>query len=127
MPHTPIIEEIIDIGYHILAELDEEEPNLEKIKALYENRGSLIKKLDEIPTNGTYEQSNEKKEASKKLFTRFQLIEKQLNKNLKKLSQAKDEELRELGLHKKAKSSYNKTTNSQRSLKRKIVDLKSNS
>lgn len=127
MPHTPIIEEIIDIGYNILAELDEEEPNLEKIKALYENRGSLIKKLDEIPTNGTYEQSNEKKEASKKLFTRFQLVEKQLNKNLKKLSQAKDEELRELGLHKKAKSSYNKTTNSQRSLKRKIVDLKSNS
>lgn len=127
MPHKPIIEEIIDIGYNILAELDEEEPNLNKINALYEDRGNLIKKLDKIPINGIDEQSDEKKEASKKLFTRFQLVEKQLKKNLKKLSQSKDKEIRKLGLHKKAKSSYNKTGNSQRGLKRKIVDLKSNS
>ncbi len=126
MPHFTIIKKIIDIGYKILAELDEEEPDMEKIKALYDDRGILIKELNQIPISVINKHSNGEDEESKKLFTRFQLLEKQLNKNLEKLSRSKDDGLRKLGLHKKAKSSYNRASKSQKRLKRKIVDLKSN-
>jgi hypothetical protein len=117
------IEEILETGYEILFELEKEKLDFSKVKKLYDDRSESIDKLEELPKVNISEVSEGEREPLKNLFTRLQLLEKKLNRNLSSLSAEKKEDLKELSLHKKAKSLYAQN----RVNRRKIVDLKSNS
>lgn len=121
------IEDILQTGYEILFELEKDGPDFSKIKDLYDDRSETINKLDDIPKKKINDLSKSDREPLKNLFTRLHLLEKKLNKNLSTLSEKKRENLKELGLHQKAKSLYTKTSDQNGKQTRKIVDLKSNS
>ena len=122
------IEDILETGYEILFELEKEEPDFKKVKKLYDDRSKSINKLDEQPGKKNKELSKSDKQPLKNLFTRLQLLEKKLNKNLSSLSEARKKDLKELSLHKKAKSLYNKSVVTKKEgSRRKIVDFKTHS
>ncbi|MGD8747603.1 MAG: hypothetical protein PVI44_03990 [Balneolaceae bacterium] len=118
------IEQILETGYEILFELEKEKPNLKKVQKLYDNRAASVNKLNDITTENINKLSKEDRIPLKNLFTRLQLLEKKLNKNLATLSEEIKESLQKLELHKKAKTLYTQASDQSGS---NIVDLKSNS
>lgn len=121
--HTHL-EEILDTGYAILIELKKEELNLSRIRELYNRRAEIIEKMTDYQPKPMDDVTREERETSQKLFTRLQLLEKNLNKNLAMLSSSRVKALKEVGVHRKARVSYGKASRPPSGSQSKIIDLK---
>jgi|SRR6056297_1311515 hypothetical protein len=105
------LEKVLSTGYSILMELEKDEPDMEKIEILYDHRAELLSgaKFNWIQLNETPETiSPEEKELEKikNLFIRLNLLEKNLNRNLKSLKFRKAEQLKQVNQLKNAKTTY---------------------
>jgi len=105
------LEEVLSTGYSILMELEKEDPDIEKIEILYDRRSELLSdaKFTWIQLNDTSDVVNPKKnelEKIKNLFLRLNLLEKNLNRNLKSLKVKKAEHLKHINQLKNANTSY---------------------
>ena len=119
------IEQVLETGYEILIKLEEKDPDLDKVKELYKYRLHTITKLNQTPDYKLNNLTGEKRKASKDLFTRLQLLEKELTKSLTALQNKQRESLKKFELHKKARLSYTKGSAKLKSPRKKILDLKS--
>lgn len=123
------LEKVLSTGYNILMELEKDEPDMEKIEILYDHRAELLSgaKFNWIQLNETSESVNpEEKELEKikNLFIRLNLLEKNLNRNLKSLKFRKAEQLKQVNQLKNAKTSYENGYNNGESVSL-FMDVKS--
>jgi thioredoxin reductase len=123
------LEKVLSTGYSILMELEKDEPDMEKIEILYDHRAELLSgaKFNWIQLNETSESVNpEEKELEKikNLFIRLNLLEKNLNRNLKSLKFRKAEQLKQVNQLKNAKTSYENGYNNGESVSL-FMDVKS--
>lgn len=105
------LEKVLSTGYSILMELEKDDPDMEKIEILYDHRAELLSgaKFNWIELNEASETINpEEKELEKikNLFIRLNLLEKNLNRNLKSLKFKKAEQLKQVNQLKNAKATY---------------------
>lgn len=119
------VEEVLEIGYKILLELEKEEPDMDDILKFYDNRSKAINRMKKIDDKQIKNLTKSEKEKTNGLFTRLQVLEKQLNRNLAMLSDTKQEALKKLDNHTKAKKSYSQFSTQRQDISSKIVDLKS--
>ncbi|MEX2347363.1 MAG: hypothetical protein WD604_17195 [Balneolaceae bacterium] len=120
------LEDVLNIGYTILSELEEHEPNLDEIDRLYEKRTDLLTRAKDT-WKGISKKTNLKKhelDAFKNMFLRLNLLEQTLNRNLETLKREKSEALSEIDSLRYAQKNYN--INSNRSSMSLFVDFKSN-
>lgn len=107
------LESVLNIGYSILLELENEDPDIEKIELLYDKRSRLLNQTkSEWNESGIHlgdeEESSAKEnlEDFRNMFFRLSLLEKNLNRKLESLKLRKSEVLSQLDQLKKAKKSY---------------------
>jgi peptidoglycan hydrolase CwlO-like protein len=118
------IHQIINIGYEILFKLEAEEVDLDHVSSLYDKRAQKVNKLTAHTDKQIADLTEKDKQEAKKLFTRLEILEKELQKELVDLSDARFETIRKLGLHKKANSLY-KSASQNQSTESQIVDITS--
>ncbi|MEX0648288.1 MAG: hypothetical protein WEA56_08960 [Balneolaceae bacterium] len=123
------LEDVLNIGYTILSELEEHEPNLDEIDRLYEKRTDLLTRAKDTwkgISKKNYMTNLKKHEldAFKNMFLRLNLLEQTLNRNLETLKREKSEALSEIDSLRYAQKNYN--INSNRSSMSLFVDFKSN-
>ncbi|MEX0773134.1 MAG: hypothetical protein WEB89_03710 [Balneolales bacterium] len=103
-------EDILNTGYTILMELENEEPDFDMVEELYKRRSSLLEEVDgkwkiEVPRVNDLEQNEAK--LFRNTFARLNLLEKSLNRNLKSLKLKKSELLEKIDGFRHARTSYN--------------------
>ncbi|MEX0778819.1 MAG: hypothetical protein WD037_03745 [Balneolales bacterium] len=103
-------EDILNTGYTILMELENEEPDFVMVKELYTRRFSLLKDVDEswrdqAPRVADMEQNEAK--VFRNTFARLNLLEKSLNRNLRAFKIKKSDLLGKIDSFRHARSSYN--------------------
>lgn len=100
-----LLNDIVNSGYEILDAMDTEDVDLKEVRQLLKERGEKIDSLNEISlSNNTFTKPEKKK--LKNLFTRYTILEKQINSIWAKLSLVSKSSLKKVALHKKAKESY---------------------
>ncbi|MGF1671342.1 MAG: hypothetical protein ACFCU6_12905 [Balneolaceae bacterium] len=115
------LENVLNTGYTILMELEKDEPDMDKIEVLYDHRADLLSqaKFSWIQLNEKIENLNPEQgelEKIKNLFVRLNLLEKNLNRNLKALKYKKAEHLKQINQMKNARVSYGTDKNKEQSV-----------
>lgn len=104
------LESVLNIGYSILLELENEDPDLEKIELLYDKRSRILNKTkvewSDSEMDIKEDTANENLEDVRNMFFRLSLLEKNLNRKLESLKMRKAEVLSQLDQLKNAKKSY---------------------
>lgn len=116
------LNEILEIGTHILSTLEDDSLELEKMKGLYEDRGEAIHKLDQLAL--VNDLNLKRKKEIQSLFEQLKKQQADLNKKLKKFANEKREALELIDTHKKAKKSYSRRAVESTSNNRQIINLK---
>jgi len=124
------LEKVLNTGYSILMELEKDEPDMDKIEILYTERARLLSeaKFKWVELNENTSPPAPEKQALgkiKDLFMRLNLLEKNLNSNLKSLKLKKLNHLKQIDQLRGAKASYSNGNNYSQSSVSLFMDTKS--
>lgn len=111
------LEILLSTGYHILEELECSDPGIERIEELYNLRSVQLQQImtewNELKNHSFFtDEDGITQEDFKKLLLKLNLIERELDRNMKQLQKQKSDVLKHLKTFQVASQAYGQTNES---------------